>query len=101
MAQAVKEPEVWKKLGGYLHQDYMLMYPDFWSGISEFSASLNCNERDELITYLTLLTTVELPGGELKKRWRNSGAQIVLRRGKPKEFFLQLLEKVISSKESQ
>lgn len=89
-----KEPKVWKKLGGYLHQDYMLEYPDYWSGIDEFRSNLSDAERVELIQFLRPLVENEQPGGALKRVWKNSGAQIFIARVKPKEFYQELLRRV-------
>ena len=88
------EPKVWKKLGGYIHQDYMLDHPDFWSGIEEFRNSLSKAEKIELIQFLRSLVENEQPGGNLKKVWKNSGAQIFMSRVKPSEFFQELLSRV-------
>ena len=89
-----REPVVWRKLGGYLHQDYMLDFPDFWSGIDAFSSDLSKAERIELIRFLRPLVENEQPGGHLKKLWKNSGAQINITRVKPKELFEELLKRV-------
>lgn len=87
-------PEVWKKLGKYLHQDYMLDYPDFWSGIDDFSSGLDSPDQERLIQYLESLVNNEHPGGTLKKVWRESGSQIAVAAASTREFYVDLLNHV-------
>ena len=94
------EPEVWKKLGETIHQDFMLDYPDFWSGIEQFANDITKEEREDLIKYLRPLVENEQPGGLLKRIWGNTGAEIIITRIKPKEFFAELLNRFSSVEES-
>jgi len=94
------EPAVWKKLGESIHQDFMLDYPDFWSGIEEFAKDISKEEREDLIQYLRPLVEIDQPGGHLKRIWKNTGAQIIITRIKPKEFFAELLSRFSSVEES-
>lgn len=86
------EPEVWKKLGRYLHQDFMLDYPDFWSGIDSFISELDATEQARLIQFLEALVENEQPGGVFKKVWAKSGAQIYVAAATPRDFYVELLE---------
>lgn len=87
-------PEVWKKLGNYLHQDFMLDYPDFWSGIEDFASGLGSAEQEQLIQFLESLVRNEQPGGALKKVWLKSGAQVLVAAASTKEFYVELLQHV-------
>lgn len=70
-------PKVWMKLGGFMHQDYSIMFPDFWSGIEAFWISLSTSEKNDLVSFLDHVNNEDLPGGIPKKYWLLSGAQVV------------------------
>jgi len=91
------EPAAWKKLGESIHQDFMLDYPDFWSGIDQFAKDITKEEREELIMFLTPLVENEQPGGSLKRIWENTGSEIIITRIKPKELFTELLNRFSST----
>src|SRR5690606_1989750 len=87
-----KPPKVWMKLGGFMHQDYGVMFPDFWSGIEEFWRSISADERDDLLEFLHYVCGCDLPGGMPKKYWALSGAQVVP--SKVNQFLKELLAKL-------
>ena len=88
------EPPIWKELGKFVHQDFMSMYPDFWSGIEEFARDISNKERGELLEFLEPLVTKEQPGGMLKKIWGDAGAELIFTRIKPKDFFVELYNRI-------
>lgn len=91
-----KIPEVWIGLGQRLHQDYLVTYPDFWTGIDEFVSELPDHERCELVSFLRHVMEGEPDNGSLRKVWKASGAQVVLagRGAALKRFFIELLAHV-------
>ena len=72
-----KPPNVWMKLGGFMHQDFGIIFPEFWSGVEEFWGSISRSEREELLEFLGYVNSGNLPGGIPKKYWLLSGTQIV------------------------
>lgn len=92
MNQERNPPEVWARLGGFMHQDYNVCYPEFWLGIEEFCRSVSSSERKELIEFLRYLNRSDLPGGMHKRYWLMSGAQIMPPKIKP--FFKDLLVRI-------
>lgn len=74
-----------------MHQDYTVMYPDFWSGYKEFWYSITKEEQAELIKFLQHVNGDALPGGMQKKYWHISGAQVLP--SKISVFMSELLNK--------
>jgi len=64
-----KPPKVWMKLGGFMHQDYGVIYPDFWSGLEGFWGAISSAERDDLLEFLSYVNNCHLIGGMQKKYW--------------------------------
>lgn len=87
-----KPPKVWMKLGGFMHQDYGVMFPDFWLGMEEFWDSISPAEREDLLDFLSYVNGCNLPGGMPKKYWFLSGAQVVP--SKVNEFLRELLSRL-------
>lgn len=87
-----KPPKVWMKLGGFMHQDYGVMFPDFWLGMEEFWDSISPAEREDLLDFLRYVNGCNLPGGMPKKYWFLSGAQVVP--SKVNEFLRELLSRL-------
>lgn len=85
-------PKVWMKLGGFMHQDYGIMFPDFWLGIEEFWSSISPAERDDLLRFLSYVNGCNISGGMAKMYWALSGAQIAP--SKLKEFLKELFERL-------
>jgi hypothetical protein len=88
----IQLPLVWKDFASGLHQDFDILYPDLDSYADEFLASINYAQRIELQEFLLHAIGSDLPGGMLKKYFRNSGANFVPR--KPKEALTKLLNRI-------
>lgn len=84
-------PKSWTFLGEQIHQDFLIDYPDFWSGVVEIFAGLDAKERQELIRFIHrgIAKEKEKPG-MLKKLWFRSGAQVGFQSKNPVAFYLEM-----------
>lgn len=69
-------PEVWLSFGIFLHQDFIVMYPDFFSGVVEFAQGLSSAERYEFKTFISEVVSADLSKQELYDLWEKSGSQL-------------------------
>jgi len=70
-------PAVWIFFGEYIHQDFLLDYPDFLSGIKFILHDMTTNQRLELLQFLSHINGNEYQKDELIKIWNSSTAQLV------------------------
>lgn len=83
-------PDVWFALGDQIHQDYLLLYPDFFSGIVEFYLSLSDVEKSTLVDYIDYLLAADFSNRELTNLWSSSGSSYILEDNDMKQFLLEI-----------
>ena len=71
-------PDVWLSFGIFLHQDFLLMYPDFFSGILEFANSLPQSQREEFVLLISDLANSDMSKQEIYEFWNKSGTQLII-----------------------
>lgn len=81
-------PEVWISFGMFLHQDYISMYPDFFSGVIEFAQGLSPADRNEFKHIISDAANGSLNKKELYELWEMSESQ--LRVDNLKEMFVEM-----------
>ncbi|TQV78895.1 hypothetical protein FKG94_12830 [Exilibacterium tricleocarpae] len=69
-------PEVWISFGMFLHQDFISMYPDFFSGVIEFAQGLSPADRYEFKAFISEIVSGDLNKKELYELWEKSGSQL-------------------------
>ena len=71
-------PKVWILFGTFLHQDFLLMYPDFFSGIADFAKGLSPSELQEFKLFISEVVRRDLDSNELQGLWSKSESQLVI-----------------------
>ncbi|HEX8902169.1 hypothetical protein [Vitreimonas sp.] len=51
----MKAPEIWGRMGAYVHQDFLLQFPDLMSGLIDFLSEEPREQRAELHRYCDFL----------------------------------------------
>ena len=69
-------PEIWLFFGAQIHQDFLIDYPDFLSGIFDLLNDLTENQRVELYEFLKDVKSSGYSNQQLLKIWEGSGAEI-------------------------
>lgn len=70
-------PDIWFELGSYIHQDFLLQFTDFKSGILDFCSDLSADQIDELYAFVQGVINANYSGDQLAEVWEGSGAQIL------------------------
>jgi len=70
-------PEIWFELGNYSHQNFLIQFPDFKSGIIDFCRDLPADQVNELYLFIDRVLEANYDGDKLAEIWEDSGAQIL------------------------
>ena len=87
--------EIWLFLGMQIHQDFLIDYPDFFSGVIEVMNDLSYEDRVKLSNYLSDIQSQNLSNIELGKLWESSGSQIFMN-GDSIELFYEKLANTVN-----
>src|SRR6056297_2112207 len=82
-------PTSWRKLGKHLHQDFLIEYPDFYSGISKLIMELSPSQSAEIERFLSKTLSSEAPGGCARRAWSELDAEFMP--SDPKIVLIELL----------
>lgn len=52
----MKAPEIWMRMGAYVHQDFLQQFPDIISGLIDFLSEEPSEQRNELKKYCDFLS---------------------------------------------
>ncbi len=91
-------PEIWIRLCTHIHQDFLVIYGDYESGISEFSAVEDFRDRIALTRHIRALVDSDLTEDQLLEMWDQSGAQIGPANGSMRAFLTMLLDLLEANK---
>jgi len=70
-------PEVWYSMGEYIHQDFLLQFPDFISGLRDFFGDASEEEVNDMRIFLNELKKLHYSDEQLERLWLNSGSNLV------------------------
>ena len=87
-------PEIWLFFGAQIHQDFLIDYPDFLSGISDLLDDLTASQRVELYEFLRDIKSNGYSNQQLAKVWGGSGAEIYIV-GERFDLFFDEIYKVV------
>lgn len=68
-------PEIWHRMGAYIHQDFIQQFPDFGSGIDDFFSEEPEHLKADLLAHLQERTR---QGAAMDRLWNESGTSIML-----------------------
>lgn len=68
------EPKAWKMLGEQLHQDFILIYEDFETGLTSLFEQFDERERAEIAEYLEYLRQPCITDEQRFSAWAATGA---------------------------
>lgn len=83
--------ETWTLFGALIHQDFLLDYPDFYSGVMEVIKNFSPQQKEEIYFILQNLVTCDYSPAELSEIWRKSGAEIFVMDDEIKKFLSEIL----------
>lgn len=72
----IEIPEIWSYFGTQIHQDFLDIYPDFWSSIEDLLQDMSKAQRSELDDYLIELELNSYSNQQLLEIWKKSGSQL-------------------------
>jgi hypothetical protein len=87
-------PEIWFLLGNHLHQDFMVDYPDFISGLMFIIQDFSPNQNIALHNFLLSLKEMSLSNQQLAEIWAKSGSQILIGDQNTQAIYDELLKAV-------
>lgn len=74
----IEVPEVWILFGSFIHQDFLLDYPDIVSGIEYIYSVLSESDKEKLFTFLQEIQTGGYDWDYKLNIWNQSGAQFTV-----------------------
>ena len=86
----MEHPDVWYQLGKFVHQDFLLVFPDIRSGVTEFLATISPQQRGALEAHLSLLTSGKFSNADLARAWSDSGAEISVGQNQMRQWLEEL-----------
>ena len=88
------ESEIFTLFVSYIHQDFLIDYPDFYPGISEILGYMSQEERSSLIGFINNLEEAELTDKELADLWNNQNSGVIITQQDATAFFEKLIQQI-------
>lgn len=86
--------EIWVFMGSHIHQDFLLDYPDFFSGISAIVRDLSAAQKEDLYSFLKELTSSKYTAKEQLEIWSKSGAEFFVTESQISDFLSEVFKTV-------
>lgn len=77
MTRKTTYPEIWFELGSYIHQDFLIHFPDFKSGIFDFCRDLPRHKVEELSIFVGGVLAENYSGEQLADIWNDNGSNLL------------------------
>lgn len=87
-------PEIWLTFGMLIHQDFLLVHPDFFSGITDIAQGFSPAQRQEVHALLHEILSDKYNNTERVQFWNNSGASFSVLESEIVPWLEQVLEAV-------
>lgn len=79
-------PEIWFELGSYIHQDFLVQFPDFKSGIVDFCSSQTSQDLETLKDFISELLAPNASNSRIAQVWSDGGAQVLVDEPSARDF---------------
>ncbi|MDF1846706.1 MAG: hypothetical protein P1U69_05870 [Parvibaculaceae bacterium] len=68
--------DIWIRFGEHIHQDFLIDFPDFFSGIPDILRNCSAEQKQELQLFLKELMSANISSDERLEAWLASEANI-------------------------
>ena len=84
--------DVWLIFGSHIHQDFLMEFPDFYSGIAVIFNDLSSRQQDDVYAFLKSVLESEYTPVEKLEIWNQSGAELFVTPHQIDDFLSKILD---------